>query len=177
MVRVTNGVSQGMYPMAGSTVSAVRTDLELLYGISERAVALVNGVLADEGHVLLDDDELDFVIDSGQKGVGKVWTTAEQFCQDFKIEREDLDQWIASGLRVCACRDGSVRITETAVDEFVQGRNVESPYLTVEEAAVYLRTTVKGIYAFVERGRLKKCPGTRTLLFTRKMLDDCVKGE
>jgi hypothetical protein len=50
---------------------------------------------------------------------------------------------------------------------------VDSPYLTAEEGAAYLRTTVHGIYSLVKRGRLHAMPGRRTLLFTRESLDKC----
>jgi hypothetical protein len=48
---------------------------------------------------------------------------------------------------------------------------VNSPYLTAEEGAAYLRTTVLGIYSLVKRGRLHPMPGRRILLFTRESLD------
>jgi hypothetical protein len=51
-----------------------------------------------------------------------------------------------------------------------------SPYLVAAEAAVYLRTTVQGIYSLVKRGRLKPLPGSPgRLLFTRDILDDFLK--
>jgi excisionase family DNA binding protein len=46
-----------------------------------------------------------------------------------------------------------------------------SPYFTCVEAALYLRTTVQGIYSLVKRGRLHPMPGTSKLLFTREALD------
>ncbi len=50
--------------------------------------------------------------------------------------------------------------------------HIASPYLTANEAAVYLRTTVQGIYALVKRGRIKPMPGRPgRLLFTREALD------
>lgn len=50
--------------------------------------------------------------------------------------------------------------------------NISSPYLTVEEAAAYLRTSKHGIYSLVKRGRLKPMPGRPgRLLFTREALD------
>lgn len=52
---------------------------------------------------------------------------------------------------------------------------ISSPYLTAPEAAVYLRTTVQGIYALVKRGRLKPMPGSGKLLFTRGALDECLQ--
>jgi excisionase family DNA binding protein len=54
-------------------------------------------------------------------------------------------------------------------------REIESPYLTCEEAAAYLRTTRHGIYSLVKRGRLKPMPGSGKLLFTREALDACLQ--
>jgi hypothetical protein len=51
-------------------------------------------------------------------------------------------------------------------------RQIESPYLTAEEAAIYLRRpSVQAIYSLVKRGRLKPMPGSGRLLFTREALD------
>lgn len=55
--------------------------------------------------------------------------------------------------------------------EPVSPKVVDSPYLTAEEGAAYLRTTVQGIYSLVKRGRLHPMPGRRILLFTRESLD------
>ena len=55
-----------------------------------------------------------------------------------------------------------------------QSRIIESPYLTCEEAAAYLRTTKQGIYSLVKRGRVKPMPGSGKLLFTREALDACL---
>ena len=50
--------------------------------------------------------------------------------------------------------------------------NIISPYLTVEEAAAYIRSTKHGIYSLVKRGRIKPMPGRPgRLLFTREALD------
>lgn len=50
--------------------------------------------------------------------------------------------------------------------------NIISPYLNVEEAAAYLRTSKHGIYSLVKRGRIKPMPGRPgRLLFTREALD------
>lgn len=112
----------------------------------------------------------------GSKSVGeRVWDQNE-FCKFFKVTLADLHAWIAQGLNVKWCLDGSIRITETAYDEFARGRVIESPYLTAEQAAKYLRTTVKGIYSLLERRKLKKLPGSRTILFTRDLLDAYVRG-
>lgn len=52
---------------------------------------------------------------------------------------------------------------------------IVSPYLTAPEAALYLRTTIQGIYSLVKRGRLQPMPGSGKLLFTREALDACLR--
>ena len=53
-----------------------------------------------------------------------------------------------------------------------------TPYLTVAEAAAYLRTTSKAIYHLVERGLLEPLPGpSRRVRFTRAILDAYMKGQ
>jgi hypothetical protein len=47
--------------------------------------------------------------------------------------------------------------------------SVASPYLTVEQAALYCRCAVQTIYN--RRGEIDRAPGTRKLLFTREALD------
>lgn len=55
---------------------------------------------------------------------------------------------------------------------------IASPYLTAEEAAAYLRlNNVKKIYGLIERGRLKRLPGSRKLRFTIELLDEYLRGE
>jgi excisionase family DNA binding protein len=57
-------------------------------------------------------------------------------------------------------------------------KTISSPYLTTEEAAAYLRTTVQGIYSLVKRGRLQPMPGRPgRLLFTRETLDKYLSGK
>jgi excisionase family DNA binding protein len=53
-----------------------------------------------------------------------------------------------------------------------------SPYLVVAEAAVYLRTSVQGVYSLVKRGKIKPMPGRPgRLLFTRETLDRYLGGK
>ena len=55
---------------------------------------------------------------------------------------------------------------------------LDSPYLTVAEAAAYIRSTTQGIYALVKRGRVKPMPGRPgRLLFTREALDGYLRGK
>jgi excisionase family DNA binding protein len=58
-----------------------------------------------------------------------------------------------------------------------QGREVDSPYLTGEEAADYLRITMNALYALVERRKLKPLPGSRKYRFTKEQLDAYLRGK
>lgn len=176
-VKVIHGANDDIFDgLAGVSVASVQASLVDAFNIPDDALALVNGGSVFPDHRLRGNDTLEFVNPMGRKSVGENVWTGEEFCQFFKISTEDLHAWIAQGLKVRPCVDGTVRITETAVDEFFRGRVIESPYLTSEQAAAYLRTTIKGIYSLLERGKLKKLPGSRTVLFTREMLDAYVEG-
>jgi excisionase family DNA binding protein len=53
-----------------------------------------------------------------------------------------------------------------------------SPYLTVGEAAAYLRTTAQGVYSLVKRRKVRPMPGRPgRLLFTREALDRYLCGK
>jgi len=55
---------------------------------------------------------------------------------------------------------------------------VPSPYLTVAEAAAYIRRSVQAIYSLVKRRRLYPLPGSPgKLLFTRDGLDRFLAGK
>ena len=55
--------------------------------------------------------------------------------------------------------------------------HINSPYLTVAEAAAYIRSTVQGVYALVKRRKLHPMPGRPgRLLFTREALDRYLQG-
>jgi hypothetical protein len=174
-VRVAHGSSDGTYDLVGVSITSVRLSLIHDLNIPADAVAFVNGVQVSSSYRLQPNDFLEFFC-QGRKGVGENVWTEEEFCKFFKITTEDLHAWIAEGLKVKPCLDGSIRITATAADDFFRGQVVQSPYLNAEQAAAYLRTTIKGIYSLLERRKLKKLRGSRTVLFTREMLDAYVQG-
>ena len=106
---------------------------------------------------------------------GSVWTT-EEFCAAFKVDEAALHLWIEKGLAVLTCPDGSLRITHSAVTDFLQRQSIISPYYTADEAASYLKTTKKAVYNLVERRKLRKLPGSRRLRFTKEDLDSYIRG-
>ena len=176
-VKIIHGANDGIFNVVGASVASVRASLVDAFNLPDDAIAFANGEQAKSDFRLRCNDTLEFMKRRGRKGVGdQVWTE-EEFCTLFKITPEDLRAWIAQGLKVRRCLDGSLRITESDADDFIRGPMVESPYLTIEEAAIYARTTVNNIYGLIERRKLKKLPGTRTVLFTKEILDNYLKGE
>jgi excisionase family DNA binding protein len=176
-VRVTHGAHDDFFPFAGKSVASVRNGLASSFSIPTEALPMLHGQVVGPTHILAAGEELLFAEEKGHKGVGEQVWTGEEFCNFLKLTREDLDAWIGQGLKVKRVLDGSLRITETGTDEFFRGRVIKSPYMTAEQAANYLRTTVKGIYSLLERRKLRKLPGSRSILFTREMLDAHVRGE
>lgn len=176
-VKIIHGANDGAFDVAGAVVASVRASLVDAFNLYAEVITFINGEPVPPTYTLQTNDTLEFIVPLGRKSVGEQIWTDDEFCIFFKINREDLQAWIAQGLKVKPCLDGSLRITETAVDEFNRGKAIESPYLTIEEAAIYARTTVNNIYGLIERRKLKKLPGTRTVLLTREILDAYLKGE
>jgi len=83
---------------------------------------------------------------------------------------------VETGIEIPAPRHGPEQTDsepETGADA---RRLVESPYLTAEEAAAYMRTSVQGVYSLKKRNLLHPLPGrTGRLLFTRENLDRCLE--
>ncbi len=177
-VKIIHGANDGTFNLAGEFVAIVRASLVDAFNLSDEDIAFVNGEQVGSYFRLRANDTLEFVMQRGRKGVGdQVWT-GEEFCQFFKISTEDLQAWIAQGLKVRRCMDGSLRITESAVDEFFRGRVTESPYLSTDEAAAYCNVTKDAFYGRVERKKIRPLPGSgKENRFTREQCDEMMKGE
>lgn len=104
----------------GVTVEDVRDTLQHVVNIPGVAIVKVNGERVGLGYVPGPDSTVEFITEVGHKGVGRVWTP-EEYCQFFNLTERDLQQHIERGLRVMQVADGTMRITETAVDEFIRG--------------------------------------------------------
>ena len=221
LILVVHGANEDILELGGQTVGMIRRDLTGLFNIDPDADPFVKGEQVVEGHVLQHGETLEFLAPFGRKGVGRVWTQAD-FCELFRMNEADLDAMVARGLPVHRLEDGTIRITETQVDDFldeqagkispssgrglprsesicaslpasvgcatpntepqIEGEDREigknrSPYLGVDEAARYLKKTPKAIYGLIERGKLKKMPGSRICYFTKELLDDFLRGE
>jgi hypothetical protein len=178
VVRVTHGAHDDFFPVAGKSVASLRKALATVFGIPTDALPMIGGRVVGPDHILAPGEELLFAVEKGHKGVGtQVWT-GEEFCKLFKITCEDLDAWIGQGLRAKRVLDGSLRITETAVDEFFRGRVIESPYLSTDEAAAYCNVSKDAFYGRVERRKIEPLPGSgKENRFTREQCDKMMKGE
>ena len=66
--KIINGVNELTASLAGQTVTNIRAMLAQALNIDPAARPLVNGEAATEGYTLQDDDELEFVKASGEKG-------------------------------------------------------------------------------------------------------------
>lgn len=144
-VKIIHAANDGNFSVVGACVASIRASLVDAFNIPTDALSFVNGEQVGGDFRLRGDDSLEFVKQQGRKGVGdQVWTE-EEFCHFFKITPEDLQAWIAQGLKVSRCLDGSIRITETAMDEFNRGRVIEAALVSdlpkevsTEEAAAIL---------------------------------------
>lgn len=162
---------------AGVSVSQVKRACREVLNLPDHAKSRVNDRRVHEEYRLGDNDTLEFTAAKGRKGVGKVWTEA-QFCEQFQITPEELQDWIDRGLKVLTTRTGSVRITETAANEFIRGKVIETPYFNSEEAAAFCHLTTKAFYNRVERRKIKPLPGSgKENLFTKEQLREMMEGE
>ena len=177
-VKVIHAIKADFLDVAGESVAAVRESLPDAFNLNGEAVPFVKGEPVLPTYILQPDDTLEFIVPLGRKSVGEQIWTDEEFCILFKITTEDLQAWIAQGLKVRRCLDGSLRITETAVDEFFRGRVIESPYLSTDEAAAYCNVTKDAFYGRVERKKITPLPGSaKENRFTREQCDRMMKGE
>ena len=177
-VKIIHGANDAIFNVVGASVASVRASLVDAFNLPANAIAFVNGELVFPDYQLQVNDTLEFIVRWGRKSVGeKVWT-GEEFCQFFKISTEDMQAWIAQGLKVRRCLDDSLRITETAVDEFYRGRVIESPYLSTDEAAAYCNVTKDAFYGRVERKKITPLPGSaKENRFTREQCYRMMKGD
>jgi len=106
--------------VAGHTVGEIRVALTHVLNIGNQEARLDGRRVSDDVVMSDDDGTLEFVKLAGRKGVGQIWS-ADEYCQRFGISREQLNQQIEEGLKVMRLADGSLRITETAVDQFIAG--------------------------------------------------------
>ena len=104
-----------------TTVQDVQDTLQHVLNIPPDAVARVNCHDVGGGHLVSPTDVVEFTKTRGHKGVGDHVWTAQEYCQVFSLTEQELQDQIHRGLRVMELANGTIRITETAVDEFISG--------------------------------------------------------
>lgn len=165
--------------VAGLTVGLVRDAYGHVLNVPPDAEALVNGRPVQQHHVVQDEDTLEFIKASGRKGAGPWAKTDDELCEFLKGTPEDLDFLENQGCKPLRLKDGTRRWTADAIDEFngIKKQPMDSPWLTHEEAAAYLKISPDALYAHVDRGRIKPFKVGVQSRYTRPMLDKFVKGE
>lgn len=119
LVQVENGASFGPWPAASKTVGYVRQQLATPYNIHPDAVAVLNGKVVTEDHVLRKGDVLAFHKISGAKGVGSVWTK-EEFMKLFHMDEAAWQDWNDNGLPSQQLPNGTIVLNETQVDSWLR---------------------------------------------------------
>ena len=186
-----HGANEQNLPITGKSVGWYRMNLFHALNIAPGATALINDNEVDEQYVLSAGETVEFLNRRGAKGVGEVWKSKDEIKARFGLSDLKYDWWRSLGLPVHEFDDGSVLMTETDFDlwsasihrptpvevEQFHPLPVESPYLTIEQAARYLGKTRKAIYGLLDRGKLRKMEGSHVCYFTTDMLDDFLRGE
>jgi hypothetical protein len=117
-VRCVQGANEQNLPIRGRRVDWVRKNLAHALNIASGAIALVDGILVGEDHVLEEGGVLEFLNTQGRKGVRRIWTI-EEFCELFQIDVNQLDHLLVLGLPHLRWPDGTFRIPEDQVDQFL----------------------------------------------------------
>jgi hypothetical protein len=118
LVRCVHGANEQNLPLQGRTVAWARENLATALNIYPFAIALVDGVHIGEDHVLDVGKVLEFLYLKGRKGLGEVFSL-ETLIERMGMTQADFEDMVASGLPVHQVRDGSLRISETQLDRFL----------------------------------------------------------
>jgi hypothetical protein len=127
----------------------------------DAASLLTRQLMASIGHLLREEERND--------AFGELYHLARAAIESYaEAEEQRRNRLRAEGDDVMDGGDKTVELTPPCPT---------SPYLLAAEAAVYLRTTVQGIYSLVKRRKLQPMPGRPgRLLFTRESLDRYVNS-
>jgi Helix-turn-helix domain len=125
-IRCVQGANEQNLPIAGRTVGWARTNLSHALNIAPVATAFVAGLRVDEGRVLEGGQCLEFVLVIGRKGLGEVFTR-ESLIERMGMTSADFEDMLEAGLPMHRMRDGSIRITETELDRFLELRSGMNP--------------------------------------------------
>jgi hypothetical protein len=120
-VRCVQGANEQNIPIQGRSVGWARRNLAHALNIAPGTVALLAGEQVGEDHILEAGSDLEFLVFEGRKGLGEVFSP-ESLIERMGMTRHDFNDMLAAGLPVLRLRDGTVRITETELDRFLEMR-------------------------------------------------------
>ena len=101
--KIVHGASDNILDLVGVPVESIRLSMVHDLNIPADAVASVNDIPVSRHYRLQANDIVAFFRLETEKGVGdRVWT-GESFCAFFGIGNEDLQAWIAQGMKVKLC--------------------------------------------------------------------------
>jgi hypothetical protein len=176
--------------VGGQKVGTIRQKFRTTMNIPNAAAALVKGKHVDEELVLLPGQTLQFLNESGEKGLGDLLTPKE-LMERWQIGKAEYHELLDLGLPSIRLETGLFH-PEIAVDEWFKqmvpngsgeaapldnGDRIPrptngTPYLDSKQGAAYLGITVKSLYGLVERRQLAPLRASkRQYRFTEDMLD------
>jgi len=116
-VHLSHGGNDIAMNVAGFAVGRVRRAVAQTLNVPDHAAAFVNGKAVANDHVLSPGDGVEFLVESGNKGLGEIWEKAE-FMKLLHMTEADWQDWVDKGLPFDTMRDGTIVLNETQVDEW-----------------------------------------------------------
>ena len=121
-VKVIHGASDGVFPVAGHGVHAVRASLVDAFNIPADAISFMNGEQVSETYILRSIDTLEFCKQRGNKGIRRLFTKAEIRREYTGYPDDVLDEFFASVRHDDVSREGQAVWHEAVVDGWLDER-------------------------------------------------------
>lgn len=121
-VKVIHGASEGVFPVAGHGVHAVRASLVDAFNIPPDAMSFMNGEQVSETYILRPDDTLEFCKQRGNKGIRRMFTKAEIRREYTGYPDDVLADFFASVCHDDVSREGQAVWHEAVVDGWFDER-------------------------------------------------------
>jgi hypothetical protein len=117
-----------LHDLVGKTVGEARQLLKAVMGLPDNVKAKVNEQSVEPIYRLAEGDVLSFYLESGQKGVGDVWTPQE-FMEKFNLTTDGWEALIEEGLPIQSMPNDEICIIEDEVDPWFYKRRKQKEYL------------------------------------------------
>lgn len=158
LVRVVHCCNEQVFSLAGYRVGVARKALKEPFNIGVEAMGVVDGLPVCEDFILNGGQTLEFVVPSGQKGLGRL-ITKSQLLEEWSINQWQYDELLDLGLPVIQFLDGTVVHPEAAVDFFFLNmgdpdRRIEPDIVDSNYIAAKLGCTAIWITDLARRGEI-----------------------